>query len=73
MNGVIPSPLPFGPIQRPVNSGDDPLEKSFISSFANSFNGKLNLLLCLCLGDVVPSNLDTRFQESFRQISHLNA
>ena len=65
--------LPLGPVQRAVDPCYDPFEQSLVRGFADRFNGELNLLLALSLGDVVPPNLDARFEKSFGQVGDLDA
>ena len=65
--------LPLGPIKRPVDPGDDPLEEALVGGLGDSLDGKLHLLFRLGFGHIVPSNLDPGLQERLGQVCHLDA
>ena len=65
--------LPFGPVQGPIDPGDDPLEEALVGGLGDGLDGELHLLLGLRLGDIVPPHLDSGLEEGLGEIGHLNA
>lgn len=65
--------LSLGPIQRSIDSADNPLEKSLIKSFGNGFHSKFDLLLGLSLGDVISAHFNPGSQERLCQLIDINA
>ena len=62
------SSLALGPVQWAVDPVHDPLEQPFESGLGDGFDGELDLLLGLSLGDVVPANLDPGPEEGLDHV-----
>jgi hypothetical protein len=63
--------LPLSPVQGPVQSVDQPAEHALVARLADRLDGKLSLLLGLCLSNKVTTDLDARLQECFSHLRHL--